>query len=122
MNTTLFSLSIVIALVGPVVAISYLRPILERVLRGLCAADGGAEFWIRCAYVLAVTGTMLLMLSFGSFEEGSRTVDTLRRSLWLVLLGIFVTIAFISKSVWAQVRATLDARRTPTSTDSSVQS
>jgi hypothetical protein len=89
MSANLFFVSLLIALVGPVIAISYLKPILYKVLRMLCDADGGAEFWIRCAYLLAVSGTLLLMLSFGEFNERSSVIDTVRRSLWLVLAGVF---------------------------------
>lgn len=104
MSANLFFVSLLIALVGPVVAITYLKPILYKVLRMLCDADGGAEFWIRCAYLLAVSGTLLLMLTFGEFNDRSSVIDTVRRSLWLVLAGVFVTVAIISRNVWMQVR------------------
>lgn len=110
MSANLFFVSLLIALVGPVIAISYLKPILYKVLRMLCDADGGAEFWIRCAYLLAVSGTLLLMLSFGEFNEHSSVIDTVRRSLWLVLAGVFVTVAIISRNVWTQVRQWLAAK------------
>jgi quinol-cytochrome oxidoreductase complex cytochrome b subunit len=110
MSANLFFVSLLIALVGPVIAISYLKPILYKVLRMLCDADGGAEFWIRCAYLLAVSGTLLLMLSFGEFNERSSVVDTVRRSLWLVLAGVFVTVAIISRNVWTQVRQWVAAK------------
>lgn len=114
MSAKLFFVSLLIALVGPVIAISYLKPILYKVLRMLCDADGGAEFWIRCAYLLAVSGTLLLMLSFGEFNEHSSVVDTVRRSLWLVLAGVFVTVAIISRNVWTQVRQWLAAKELAT--------
>jgi len=104
MSANLFFVSLLIALVGPVIAIAYLKPILYKVLRMLCDADGGAEFWIRCAYLLAVSGTLLLMLTFGEFNDRSSVIDTVRRSLWLVLAGVFVTVAIISRNVWTQVR------------------
>ena len=104
MNTFLFFLSLVVGLAGPVVAVSYLRPILVKVLVGLCDADGGAEFWVRSAYLLAVCGTELLMLTFGVFNAEADLVSSLQRDLWLVMAGVFVTIAFIARNVWTQVR------------------
>jgi hypothetical protein len=104
MNTALFLLSLTIAVLGPVVAISYLRPILLKVLQSLCPAEGGAEFWLRSAYLLAVCGTLLLMLSFGEFSDGASVVETLRRALWLVLASVFTTVAVIAQQVWRQVR------------------
>ena len=114
MSANLFFVSLLIALVGPVIAIAYLKPILYKVLRMLCDADGGAEFWIRCAYLLAVSGTLLLMLTFGEFNDRSSVIDTVRRSLWLVLAGVFVTVAIISRNVWMQVRQWLAAKELAT--------
>lgn len=114
MSANLFFVSLLIALVGPVVAITYLKPILYKVLRMLCDADGGAEFWIRCAYLLAVSGTLLLMLTFGEFNDRSSVIDTVRRSLWLVLAGVFVTVAIISRNVWTQVRQWVAAQNLAT--------
>lgn len=111
MNTTLFLLSLLIAVVGPLVAISYLKPILIKVLQSLCNAEGGAEFWVRSAYLLAVCGTLLLMLSFGEFREEASIVDTLRRALWLVFAGVFTSVAMISRQVWGQVRDMLNANK-----------
>jgi hypothetical protein len=114
LNANLFVISLLIALAGPIVAITYLKPILYKVLRLLCDADGGAEFWIRCAYLLAVSGTVLLMLSFGEFSERSSVIDAVRRSLSLVMAGVFFTVAIISRNVWTQVRQWVAARELAT--------
>jgi hypothetical protein len=110
MSTSLFFLSLLVGVLGPIVAVSYLRPILVKVLKGLCDADGGAEFWVRSAYLLAVSGTLLLMLSFGRFDAQVDTIDAWQRILWLVFAGTFVTIAFIAINVWSQVGAALRER------------
>jgi hypothetical protein len=110
LDTNLFFVSLLIALAGPIIAISYLKPILYKVMRMLCDAEGGAEFWIRCAYLLAVSGTSLLMLSFGEFSERSSLIDAVRRSLSLVMAGVFFTVAIISRNVWMQVRQWVAAR------------
>ena len=59
----------------------------------------------RSAYLLAVCGTELLMLSFGVFSVDADLVSSLQRDLWLVMAGVFVTIAFIARTVWSQVRS-----------------
>ena len=104
MNAYMFMLSLFIGVVGPAIAIRYLRPILTKVLQGLCDAEGGAEFWIRCAYLLAICGTLLLILTFGEFTSGADPVSSLRRSLLLVFAGVFLTVGIISRNVWTQVR------------------
>lgn len=113
MNTSLFILSLAIAVAGPWLAVTYLRPILLKVLRSLCNAEASAEFWLRCTYLLALCGTLLLMLTFGQFDAQNSTVETLRRSLWLVFAGVFVSVTIIARTIWAQVRDTLNAT-TPT--------
>lgn len=110
MNTSLFLLSLAIAVAGPLLAVTYLRPILLKVLRSLCDAEAGAEFWLRCTYLLALCGTLLLMLTFGEFDAQTSTVETLRRSLWLVFAGVFVSVTIIARNVWSQVRLVINAR------------
>jgi hypothetical protein len=104
MNLNLFLLSLSIGVAGPAIAIRYLRPILVKVMQTLCNADGGAEFWIRCAYLLAICGTLLLILTFGHFNFDADPVDSIRRVLLLVFLGVFLTVAIISRNIWYQVR------------------
>jgi hypothetical protein len=57
-----------------------------------------------------VSGTLLLVLSFGEFSDRSSAIDAMRRSLWLVMAGVFATVAVISRNVWTQVRQWLAAR------------
>ncbi len=111
MDTTLFVTSLLLGAAGPMLAIRHLRPILERVLRGLCDADGGSEFWIRCATLMVVSGTLLLTLTFGNFDAGATLVDALRRALWLALAGVFATVAIVSANVWSQVNRWLADRQ-----------
>lgn len=121
MNTSLFLLSLAIAVAGPLLAVTYLRPILLKVLRSLCDAEAGAEFWLRCTYLLALCGTLLLMLTFGEFDGQTSTVETLRRSLWLVFAGVFVSVTIIARNVWSQVRLVINAR-TPATAASAAES
>lgn len=101
-----FVLTLVVAVLGPLLAISYLKPILLVVLDALCVdplpGQVGAHFWIRSAYVLALAGTLVLALTFGEFH-GS-LLDALHRALWLAAAGSFVSIAFITRQVWRPVR------------------
>lgn len=101
-----FVLTLVVAVLGPLLAISYLKPILLVVLDALCVdplpGKVGAHFWIRSAYVLALAGTLVLALTFGEFH-GS-VMDALHRALWLAAAGSFVSIAIITRRVWTPVR------------------
>lgn len=108
MDTSLFLLSLLIAVVGPIVALSYLRPILLKVLQSFCDADGGAEFWVRSAYLLAVCGTVFMTLVFGQFDPDASVADAMRRALLTVISGVFLTVAFIATLVWGQVRLIME--------------
>jgi hypothetical protein len=110
-----FVVTLLIALLGPVLAIGYLQPILLVVLDALCVeplpSKVGAHFWVRSAYVLAIAGTLVLALTFGEFY-GS-LLDALRRALWLAAAGSFLSIALITRRVWAPVQARLTKPATP---------
>ena len=104
MDTTVFLVSLACAVAAPSLAIAYLRDILRRVLEGLCNADGTAEFWIRCATLLAVTGSVVLLLVFGDFDASTSIAQALRRGLFLTMAGVFASVAIISRNVWNQAR------------------
>ena len=111
-----FALTLLIAVLGPVVAIGYLQPILLVVLDSLCVeplpGKVGAHFWVRSAYVLAIAGTLVLALTFGNFH--GTLLDAVHRALWLTAAGCFVSIAIITRRVWAPVQARLAKPAAPT--------
>ena len=104
-----FALTLFIAIAGPIVAISYLRPILIPVLNALCIEPMpgaiGAHFWVRSAYVLAVAGTLVLALLFGDFN--GEPLAAVHRALLLAAGGCFISIALITRRVWAPVQQRL---------------
>ncbi|WP_457425350.1 hypothetical protein [Roseateles sp. P5_E7] len=104
-----FALTLFIAIAGPILAISYLRRILVPVLNALCVEPMpgavGAHFWVRSAYVLAVAGTLVLALLFGDFK--GEPLAAVHRALLLAAGGCFVSIAVITRRVWAPVQQRL---------------
>ncbi|RMX01731.1 hypothetical protein EBQ25_03500 [Allofranklinella schreckenbergeri] len=111
LNLTLLLANVLIALLGPLAAVHYLRPILVHVLRTLCEDGSAAEFWVRCAYLLALSGSLMLALAFGDFRASAAPAEALRHSLLLMCGGVFVSVALIARGVWRQVAALLEARR-----------
>ncbi|MGM9481320.1 hypothetical protein ACS5PN_09040 [Roseateles sp. NT4] len=109
MSALNFSLTLVIAILGPILAIGYLQPILLVVLDSLCVeplpGKVGAHFWVRSAYVLAVAGTLVLALTFGDFYDS--TLAAVHRALRLTAAGCFFSIAVITRRVWGPVQARL---------------
>ncbi len=104
MDTLLFLLCLFVAVAAPLLAIAYLRGILRRVLDGMCPAEGSAEFWIRCATLLATSGSVLLLLLFGHLESGMSVAEALRRALMPTLGAVFVSVALIARNVWQALR------------------
>lgn len=96
----LASLALTLGVVGA--ALLYLRGITRRVLRELCASDAGAEFWLRTADVLALAGSLILVLAFGGAASAD-PVAQIRLTLGLALAGVFVAVVLVSSNVWRKV-------------------
>jgi len=106
MNVELFltSLALTLAVVGA--ALIYLRGITRRVLKELCASDAGAEFWLRTADVLALAGSLILVIAFGGAASSSDAVTQIRLALGLALAGVFIAVVLVSSNVWRNAVAT----------------
>jgi len=101
--------TLLIAIAGPLVALRYLRSILVQVITLLCPSSGSAEFWWRVVNVLALCGSLLLMLVFGPGNDVHDVSELLRRSLMLVTLAVFVSVAFVTSRIWRGVERQLAA-------------
>jgi hypothetical protein len=111
MNVELFltSLALTVSVVGA--ALIYLRDITRRVLTELCASGVGAEFWLRTADVLALAGSLILVIAFGGAASPGDVVTQIRLTLALALSGVFVAVVLVSSSVWRNVAAATAAPR-----------
>jgi hypothetical protein len=78
----------------------YLRPVIQQVLDSVCegAAERGAHFWLRVLDVLALSGTLLLVLTFGG--SSSDVVHTVRITLLATMGGVFFSTVVIAIVVW----------------------
>lgn len=104
LDLSLLTIGLFVALAAPLLAVRYLRPILMAVLRRLCPDADAADFWLRCCQLLAVCGSLVLTLLWGDFRIGQPLAQVLHRSLLLAAGGVFVSVGFIARSVWTQVR------------------
>jgi len=106
----LTSLALTLAVVGT--ALLYLRSITRRVLREQCSTDAGAEFWLRTSDVLALAGSLILVLAFGGAAgNAADAVVQLRLTLGLALAGVFIAVVLVSSNVWRNVAS---SRAAPT--------
>ena len=105
MSLELFIASLVLTLGTAGAALWYLRTITRRVLVMQCGTDTGAEFWLRAADVLALAGSLILVLAYGGVQPGADWVQQLRLVLGLALAGVFVTVVLVASSVWRAIPA-----------------
>lgn len=103
MDIGLFLFSLAFAAVLVVAALVYLRATTRRVLLELCGSEPGADFWLRSSDLMALTGTLLLVLAFGDVGPSHDLVFRLRLVTGLALLGLFVTVLIVASSVWRNV-------------------
>ena len=96
-------LSLLVAIAGPLLVLQYLRNILWQVIGLLCPAPGSSEFWWRAIVVLALTGSVLLTLLFGSHDQMLGFTDFVSRALLVTTLAVFVSVAFIVSRIWSQI-------------------
>jgi uncharacterized membrane protein (UPF0136 family) len=111
MSLDLFVVSLILTLATVGAALLYLRGITRQVLVARCGTDTGAEFWLRAADVLALAGSLILVLAFGGVLPGADWVQQLRLVLGLALAGIFVTVVLVASSVWRSVPVKEDTGR-----------
>ncbi|UXH80180.1 hypothetical protein [Roseateles amylovorans] len=116
-------LSLLIAVIVPRLALRYLQPILMPTLQRMCEqtrspgephaadANSGPEFWWRVLNVLAISGSMLLVLTFGYNDGWAVSLnDFLRRTLWLVTMGVFISVGTVASQIWSRIPRTTAAR------------
>ncbi|HSD36716.1 MAG TPA: hypothetical protein VLC92_04365 [Rhodocyclaceae bacterium] len=112
-----FALCVLVPAVLVLAVLIYLRPVLIAVLVEFGVSAQGAEFWLRSATVLALIGSVCLVLLFGDVQ-GGRLGDVLRRVLIWSLLGSFASIGLIARLVW-RARPVDCASRTTANGDAS---
>jgi hypothetical protein len=100
MSLELFVASLAVTLLTVGAALVYLRGITRRVLALQCEQDIGAEFWLRSADVLALAGSLILVLAFGGAATGADWVQQMRLALALALGGVFITVVLVASNVW----------------------
>lgn len=104
MSIELFVTSLALTLAVVATALIYLRGITRRVLQELCASEAGAEYWLRTTDVLALAGSLVLVIAFGGAMPGGDPIAQIRLTLGLALAGVFIAVVFVSSSVWRNVR------------------
>jgi hypothetical protein len=108
MGLEIFGAMLVLTLAIVVLPMRYLRSITRKVLLELCdRSETGAEFWLRTSDVLAIAGSFMLVLIF--VRPAADPVEAVRITLILALLGVFVTVMFVTSNIWRRVLTNAEA-------------
>ena len=114
MSAETFIASLVATLGSVGAALLYLRAQTRRVLRELCESEAGADFWLRASDVLAMSGSLVLVLAFGAVRDGAGWIEQMRLTLGLAMAGLFIAVFFVASSIWRNVDRAAVASRADT--------
>jgi ABC-type sulfate transport system permease subunit len=103
MKTMLFFSTLLFTIAIVAIAMLYLRHATKRVINELCNSDAASDFWLRSTDILAYSGSLMLVLIFGDTTCTESWMEALRTTLILTLSGLFITVMFVSRSVWRSV-------------------
>lgn len=102
-NEWLFLGQVGVAAVVSLTVILYLRSILRGMLLEICDRQPlRAEFWVRMLDVMMLVAPMILTLLLGL--DGGSVFAALRRALLLVLIGQFVSLVVVARTIWGFVQ------------------
>jgi len=112
MELQILFLSLSVSVFFPLFVLGYLRTVLSALLTGVCGNNDAADFWFRCLQILAVSGSVILVIGFVPNHAGADWLQVIRSTLILTSMGIFVAVAIVAKSIWNNaVRPALNATK-----------
>lgn len=120
MELQILLLSLFVALFFPLLVLSYLHKVLRSLLTSVCGSSDAADFWFRCIQILAVSGSVILVIGLVPSHSGVNWLQVIRSTLIWTSIGIFVAVAIVANSVWSNIvrpaLAPVKNRSTPTLT------
>jgi len=102
----LMLIHVLAALLISTLVLAYLRPALNRMIGSLCTKDEDTDFWQRYTVLMMVLTPIILMLMFNDGNSFLRyeDADELRSNLLLILLGQFLGLAIVGRTLWKTTR------------------
>jgi hypothetical protein len=99
----LFASQIALAALISLAVINYLRRILRAMLLEICDQQPQrAEFWVRLLDMMMLIAPVILVMMFWDGQDG--VAFMLRRTLLLVLIGQFISLAVVGRTIWGFVQ------------------
>lgn len=103
MELQILFLSLFVSVVLPLLVMGYLRNVLYRIMGTVCGNADAADFWFRCLQILAISGSVVLVIGFVPNYSGVNWLQVIRSTLILTSIGIFAAVAIVARSIWNSV-------------------
>lgn len=103
MELQILFLSLFVSVVLPLLVFGYLRNVLYRIMGSVCGNTDAADFWFRCLQILAISGSVVLVIGFVPSYTGVSWLQVVRSTLILTSMGIFAAVAIVARSIWNSV-------------------
>lgn len=103
MELQILLLSLFVSVFFPLLVLAYLRNVLGKLMGSVCGSTDAADFWFRCLQILAVSGSVVLVIGFVPNYAGSSWLQVVRSTLILTSMGIFAAVAIVARSIWNTV-------------------
>lgn len=103
MELQILLLSLFVAVAIPLLVMAYLRNVLFKLLGSVCGNEVAAEFWFRCLLILAISGSVVLVIGFVPNDGVTSWLQVIRSTLILTSVGIFAAITIVARSIWKSV-------------------
>jgi D-alanyl-lipoteichoic acid acyltransferase DltB (MBOAT superfamily) len=103
MELQILLLSLFVALFFPLLVLGYLRKVLRSLLSSVCGSSDAADFWFRCIQILAVSGSVILVIGLVPTYSGVNWLQVIRSTLIWTSIGIFAAVAIVANSVWSNI-------------------
>lgn len=103
MELQILYLSLFVSIFFPLLVMAFLRKVLYSIMSSVCGHADAADFWFRSVLILAVTGSVVLVIGFVPTHEGASWLLVIRSALILTSIGIFVAVAIVANIIWSAV-------------------
>ena len=78
MELQILLLSLFVSAFFPLLVLGYLRKALRSLLTTVCGSSDAADFWFRCVQILAVSGSVILVIGLVPTHSGVNWLQVIR--------------------------------------------
>lgn len=100
MELQILFLSLFVSVSLPLLVLGYLRNVLYKLMGNACSSNDAAEFWFRSLQILAISGSIILVISFVPVYPGVSWLQVVRSTLIFTSVGVFAAVAIVARSIW----------------------